>query len=148
MPAYATNHTSSHEPNQRIANSGCPESRASKSSSLKKYRNPRITVTSADQRNQAMARDISTGYTFTRTPASSRLIEGMATKLKKYSKPIQVIPNMKCSQRTAINSLELASPRKLRCGLHAGNVSVATDSIIGHLRSAPKTIYRPRIGSQ
>src|ERR1700738_1770663 len=82
---------------------------------------PTITVTSADHRNHAIARDISTGYTFMRTPGSSAFIEGVATRLKKYSKPIQVIPKIKCSQRSAINSFAAASSRKLKCGFHAGN---------------------------
>src|SRR6266404_2974519 len=76
---------------------------------------------SADHRNHAIARAISTGYTFTRTPGSSAFIEGVPTKLKKYSNPIQIIPKMKCSQRSAINSLAAGSLKKLKCGFHSGN---------------------------
>src|SRR6266446_767585 len=84
---------------------------------------PTTTVTSADHRNHAMARDISTGYTFTRTPGSSAFIEGVSTRLKKYKSPIQMIPKIKCSQRNAINSFAAAFARKLKCDLHSGNVA-------------------------
>src|SRR5216684_6105693 len=84
---------------------------------------PITTVTSADHRNHAMARDISTGYTFTRTPGSSAFIEGVSTRLKKYKSPIQIIPKIKCSQRSAINSFAAAFARKLKCGFHSGNVA-------------------------
>src|SRR6266404_2299808 len=82
---------------------------------------PTITVTSADHRNHAIARAINTGYTFTRTPGSSAFIEGVPTKLRKYSKPIQMIPKIKCSHRSAINSLAAGSLKKLKCGFHSGN---------------------------
>src|ERR1700719_4476317 len=84
---------------------------------------PTITVTSADHRNQLIARDISTGYTFTRTPGSSAFMEGVPTKLKKYSSPIQIIPKIKCSHRSAINSFVAALATKLKCGFHSGNVA-------------------------
>src|SRR6266403_5331889 len=84
---------------------------------------PPSTVTSADQRNHAIARDINTGYTFTRTPGSRAFIEGVSTKLKKYSSPIQMIPKIKCSHRSAINSFAAASARKVKCGFHSGNVA-------------------------
>src|ERR1700730_8679074 len=84
---------------------------------------PTITVTSADHRNHAIARDINTGYTFTRTPGSSAFIEGVSTKLKKYKSPIQMIPKMKCSHRSAINSFAAALARKVTCGFHPGNVA-------------------------
>src|SRR6266851_5243598 len=82
---------------------------------------PTTTVTSADHRNHAIARDISTGYTFTRTPGSKAFIEGVHTKLKKYKSPIQMIPKITCSQRSAINSFAAAFARKLKCGFHSGN---------------------------
>src|ERR1700687_5633978 len=84
---------------------------------------PTSTVTSADHRNHAMARDISTGYTFTRTPGSSAFIEGVSTRLKKYKSRIQIIPKIKCSQRSAINSFAAAFARKVKCGFHSGNVA-------------------------
>src|ERR1700732_5639446 len=84
---------------------------------------PSTTVTSADHRNHAIARDINTGYTFTRTPGSSAFIEGVPTKLKKYSNPIQIIPKIKCSHRSAINSFAAAFATKLKCGFHSGNVA-------------------------
>src|ERR1700737_1218557 len=96
---------------------------------------PTITVTNADHRNHAMARDISTGYTFTRTPGSSAFIEGVATTLKKYSSPIQMIPKIKCSHRNAINSFA-APPGKLKCGFHSGNVA----SSHRHMRKPPLQI--------
>src|ERR1700724_1647418 len=94
---------------------------------------PTITVTSADHRNHAIARDINTGYTFTRPPGSSAFIEGVPTKLKKYSKPIQMIPKIKCSHRSAINSLAAGSLKKLRCGFHSGN-DASSDKHIANLR--------------
>jgi hypothetical protein len=48
-------------------------------------------------------------------------MEGVPTKLKKYSKPIQVIPKIKWSHRSAINSFAEGSLKKLKCGFHAGN---------------------------
>src|SRR5260221_2267167 len=84
---------------------------------------PTITVTSADHRNHAIARHINTGYTFTRTPGSSAFIEGVTTKLKKYKSPIQMIPKIKCSHRSAINSFAPALARKVKCGLHSWNVA-------------------------
>src|ERR1700730_18043487 len=84
---------------------------------------PTITVTSADHRNHAIARDISTGYTFMRTPGSNAFIEGVSTKLKKYKSPIQTIPKIKCSHRRAINSFAAAWERKVKCGSHSGNVA-------------------------
>src|SRR5260370_16751671 len=82
---------------------------------------PTPTATSADHRNHAIARDISTGYTFTRTPGSKAFIEGVPTKLKKYNSPIQMIPKIKCSQRSAISSFAAAFASKLKCGFHSGN---------------------------
>src|SRR5713226_6819891 len=82
---------------------------------------PTTTVTSADHRNHAIARDIKTGYTFTRTPGSRAFNEGVPTKLKKYKSPIQMIPKIKCSHRSAINSFAAAFARKLKCGFHSGN---------------------------
>src|SRR6267154_1442924 len=84
---------------------------------------PTITVASADHRNQFIARDISTGYTFTRTPGSSAFIAGVPTRLKKYKSPIQTIPKIKCNQRRAINSFAAALATKLKCGVHCGNVA-------------------------
>src|ERR1700740_1795695 len=97
---------------------------------------PTITVTSADHRNHAIARDINTGYTLTRAAGSSAFIEGVPTKLKKYSKPIQMIPKMKCSHRSAINSFAAGSLRKLKCGFHAGNDA----SSHKHMRNPPRQI--------
>src|SRR5260370_21380673 len=84
---------------------------------------PTPTATSADHRNHPIARDISTGYTFTRTPGSSAFIEGVSTRLKKYKSPTQIIPKIKCSQRSAINSFAAAFARKLKCGFHSWNVA-------------------------
>src|ERR1700737_1348349 len=95
---------------------------------------PTITVTNADHRNHAMARDISTGYTLTRTPGSSAFIESAAPTLKKYSSPIQMIPKIKCSHRNAINSFA-TPPGKLKCGFHSGNVA----SSHRHMRKPPPT---------
>src|SRR6266849_4892751 len=99
---------------------------------------PTTTVTSADHRNHAIARDISTGYALTRTPGSSAFIEGVSTKLKKYKSPIQMIPKIKCSQRSAINSFAAAFARKLKCGLHSGNVANGRKS----MRDPPLHSYR------
>src|ERR1700747_2682368 len=95
---------------------------------------PTITVTSADHRNHAIARDISTGYTFTRTPGSSAFIEGVSTRLRKYKSPIQIIPKIKCSQRSAINSFAAAFARKLKGGLDSGNVASSRK----HMREPPQ----------
>src|SRR5258707_31813 len=84
---------------------------------------PTITVTNADQRNHAIARDINAGYTFRRTPGSSVFIEGVSTRLKKYKSPIQMIPKIKCSHRSAINSFAAALASKVKCGFHSGNVA-------------------------
>src|ERR1700688_3572312 len=94
---------------------------------------PTITVTSADHRNQFIARDINTGYTFTRTPGSSAFIAGVPTKLKKYKSPIQIIPKIMCSHRSAINSFAAAFATNLKCGLHSGNVA-SNDK---HMREPP-----------
>src|SRR6267378_2877854 len=101
---------------------------------------PTNTVISADHRNHAIARAISTGYTFTRTPGSSAFIEGVPTKLKKYSKPIQMIPKIKCSHLSAINSLAAGSFKKLKCGLHSGN-DASSHKLIANLRH----IYRLQV---
>src|SRR5882762_2526057 len=90
---------------------------------------PTTTVTSADHRNHAIARDINTGYTFTRTPGSRAFIEGVSTKLKKYSSPIQMIPKIKCSHRNAINSFAAAFARKLKWGFHSGNIASSRKSM-------------------
>src|SRR5260370_17263416 len=97
---------------------------------------PTITVTSADQRDQANGRDINGGYTFTGTPGSRAFIEGVSTKLKKYSSPIQMIPKIKCSHRSAINSFAAASARKLKWGFHSGNVASSRK----HMREPPLLI--------
>src|SRR5258708_19865780 len=82
---------------------------------------PTITVTTADQRNHAIARAINTGYTFTRTPGSSTFIEGVSTRLKKYKSPIQMIPKIKCSHRSAINSFAAALASKVKSDFHSRN---------------------------
>src|SRR5258708_10893448 len=97
---------------------------------------PTTTVTSADHRNHPIARDISTGYTFTRTPGSRAFIEGVSTKLKKYSSPIQIIPKIKCSHRNAINSFAAAFARKLKWGFHSGNIASSRK----HMREPPLLI--------
>src|SRR6202171_4200146 len=94
---------------------------------------PTTTVTSADHRNHDIARDISTGYTFTRTPGASVFIEGVSTKLKKYKSPIQIMPKIKCSHRSAITSFAAEFARKLKCGFHSGNVA----SSHKHIRDPP-----------
>src|SRR5713226_6869416 len=56
-----------------------------------------------------------------RSWGSHFFIAGVRTRLKKYSKPIQMMPKMRCSQRRTIISFAAAPPRKEKCGRHAGN---------------------------
>src|ERR1019366_1115029 len=60
------------------------------------------------QRNHHKARRISLGTTIPRDFASSSCTNGTPTRLKKYNRPIQVMPATKWTQRSAIRAV--ASP--------------------------------------
>src|SRR5262249_51252897 len=65
---------------------------AAPATTLPQYAKPESTVTKADQRNHQRAGSINGGMTFPRIKGSSSLIQGKPTKLKKYKRPIQVMP--------------------------------------------------------
>src|SRR5664279_5631700 len=69
---------------------------------------PARTVITALQRNHHKARRISLGTTITRDFASSSCTNGTPTRLKKYNRPLQVMPATKGIQRSAIRAV--ASP--------------------------------------
>src|SRR5260370_18832765 len=66
-----------------------------------------------------------------RSLGSHFFIAGVRTRLKKYSKPIQMMPKMRCSQRRAIISFASAVSSKAKCGRHAGNESAKRLKIMG-----------------
>src|SRR5258707_8551892 len=68
-----------------------------------------------------------------RSLGSHSFIAGVRTRLKKYSRPIQMIPKIKCSQRRTIISFAPALPRKEKCGCHSGNPRVVRYKSMRHL---------------
>src|SRR2546423_12601251 len=70
----------------------------------------------ADIRNHHRARVMSRGMTLPLVVASSSFINGTLTRLKKNSRPIQVMPATKWIQRTSIRKLVLKSEGKLIWG--------------------------------
>src|SRR5271166_4152898 len=80
---------------------------------LAQYAMPISTVSTDPQRNHHSARDIRLGRILPWVEGSSPFMKGMLTRLKKYSRPSQVTPPTKCSQRNSIRRLVLKSVGKL-----------------------------------
>src|SRR5208337_417165 len=76
---------------------------------------PASTVTRALQRNHHKARGMSLGTTIPRNLESSSCRNGMFTRVKKYSSPTQVMPEMRCIQRRTIRTAT-SPPGKSICG--------------------------------
>src|SRR5579864_6409263 len=79
-----------------------PAACASAETTAPQYASPASTVTSADQRNHHKARSIKPGMTLPLVAGSSSCIDRKPTRLKKYSRPIQVMPARKWIQRSSI----------------------------------------------
>src|ERR1700686_1792326 len=79
-----------------------PPFSASEATTLPQYAMPMSTVSTDAQRNHHKARDIRLGRTLPFVLASRSFINGTLTRLKKYSRPSQVIPPTKCNQRNSI----------------------------------------------
>src|SRR5258708_33453325 len=82
-----------------------PALRASEPTIDPQYVKPASTVTTADTRNHHRARSISPGMTLPLVVMSSSFMNGMFTRLKKYSRPTQVMPATKWIQRRIIKKL-------------------------------------------
>src|SRR5208283_5069839 len=85
---------------------------ASEATMLPQYARPISTVSTELQRNHQRARDIRLGRTLPLVTGSSPFMNGTLTRLKKYSRPSQVTPPTKCSQRNNIKRLVLGSVGK------------------------------------
>jgi len=72
-------------------------------------RSPDRNVNIAPQRNHHKARGISWGTTCLRTAGSRAPWKWALIRLKKYNRPIQVIPAKKCVQRKSACSKSLAT---------------------------------------
>src|SRR5437763_8455167 len=62
-----------------------------------------MTVTTAETRNQSSARSIRPGMILPLVAGSSSFMNGKFMRLKKYSRPIQVMPAMKWIQRNSMS---------------------------------------------
>src|ERR1700681_572758 len=89
-----------------------PPFSASEATTLPQYANPMTTVSTDAQRNHHKARDIRFGRTLPLVLASRSFINGTLTRLKKYSRPSQVIPPTKCNQRNSMRRFVVKSPGK------------------------------------
>src|SRR5580704_3359057 len=90
-----------------------PPLAASAATMLPQYARPASTVSTDAQRNHQSARDIRLGSTLPLVVGSSSFMNGTLTRLKKYNRPSQVMPPIKCSQRNSIRRLVLKSEGKL-----------------------------------
>src|SRR6476646_8593840 len=70
-----------------------------------------------------------------RMGGSSRVIVGVPTRLKKYSRPIQRMPKMKCSQRSTNISVAMAFSGKAKWGAHEQDDATRTAI---HMRRSPR----------
>src|ERR1035438_1136487 len=86
---------------------------ASEATMFPQYARPISTVRTDDQRNHHSARDIRLGRTLPLVAGSSPFMKGTLTRLKKYSRPSQVTPPTRCSQRNSIRRLVLKSVGRL-----------------------------------
>src|SRR6266851_451504 len=75
---------------------------ASAATMFPQYAMPINTVSTDPQRNHHNARDIRLGRILPLVAGSSSFMKGTLTRLKKYSKPSQVMPPTKCNQRNSI----------------------------------------------
>src|ERR1700674_1782190 len=75
---------------------------ASAATMFPQYAKPISTVSTDPQRNHHSARDIRLGRTLPLVAGSSSFMNGTLTRLKKYSRPSQVMPPTKCNQRKRI----------------------------------------------
>src|SRR5208282_5209368 len=89
---------------------------ASTATILPQYARPISTVNTEAQRNHHRVRDIRLGRTLPLVAGSSSFMNGTLTRLKKYNRPSQVMPPMKCSQRNSMRRLVLKSAGKLMSG--------------------------------
>src|ERR1700693_6328565 len=80
---------------------------------LPQYARPITTVSTDPQRNHHRARDIRLGRIFPLVAGSRSFMNGTLTRLKKYSRPSQVMPPTKCSQRNSIRRFVWKSVGKL-----------------------------------
>src|ERR1700724_1386074 len=75
---------------------------ASAATMFPQYAKPITTVSTDPQRNHHSARVIRLGRILPLVAGSSSFMKGTLTRLKKYSRPSQVIPPIKCNQRNSI----------------------------------------------
>src|ERR1700674_2648005 len=90
-----------------------PRFLASSATMLPQYAKPINTVSTDPQRNHHNARDIRLGRTLPLVAGSSSFMKGTLTRLKKYSRPTQVMPPTKCNQRNSIRRVVLKSVGRL-----------------------------------
>src|ERR1039458_8682158 len=86
---------------------------ASEATMLPQYARPINTVSTDPQRNHQSARDMRPGRILPLVAGSRPFIKGTLTRLKKYTKPSQVMPPTRCNQRNSIRRLVLKSEGKL-----------------------------------
>src|ERR1019366_3896742 len=86
---------------------------ASEATMLAQYAMPNNTVSTDPQRNHHRARDIRLGRILPLVAGSRPFMKGTLTRLKKNSRPSQVMPPTKCNQRNSISRLVLKSVGKL-----------------------------------
>src|SRR5258708_38185057 len=86
---------------------------ASAATMLPQDAKPISTVSTDPQRNHHNARDIRLGRTLPLVAGSSSFMKGTFTRLKKYSRPSQVMPPTKCSQRNSIRRFVWTSVGRL-----------------------------------
>ena len=86
---------------------------------------PATAVTVAPCRNQASARGISLGMTTFFCPASNSFMNAVLIRLKKYSKPIHVIPARKWSQRSTMPQASMLDEPVMNTNTMASTIAKA-----------------------
>src|ERR1700690_1382968 len=107
-----------------------PPLRTSAPTTVPQYPSPISTVSTEAQRNHHKARDIRSGSTLPLVAGSRPFMNGRLTDLKKYNRPIQVMPPTKCNQRNIMRRFVLASVGRLifKRGSCSGDSLTAADS--------------------